>query len=133
MTNERGDLAVAFNGEIYNHLEFRRRLEDRHVFHTRSDTEVLLHLYEEDHEDMLDQLDGMFAFALAGSRGVLLARDTLGIKPLYYGRKGSTFLAASELKAFPPMDELNMLPAGHAMFATGDPWRFAPPFPLFSR
>jgi asparagine synthase (glutamine-hydrolysing) len=78
---------------------------------------------------MLDRLDGMFALALAGPHGLLLARDTLGIKPLYYGRKGDTFYAASELKAFPAMDELRMLPAGHAMFAGGQPWRFARPFP----
>jgi asparagine synthase (glutamine-hydrolysing) len=129
MTNERGDLAVAFNGEIYNHLELRRRLEERHFFRTRSDTEVLLHLYEDEGEDVLGQLDGMFALALAGPHGLLLARDTLGIKPLFYGRCGNTFLAASELKAFPPMDELRMLPAGHALLAGGREWRFARPFP----
>jgi asparagine synthase (glutamine-hydrolysing) len=129
MVNERGDLGVAFNGEIYNQLELRKKLEGRHIFHSRSDTEVLLHLYEEQAEDMLDQLDGMFAIALAGPKGLLLARDSLGIKPLYYGRRGSAFLAASELKAFPPMDELRMLPAGHAMYAGGEPWRFARPFP----
>lgn len=129
MSNERGDLAVSFNGEIYNHLELRRKLEDRHIFRTRSDTEVLLHLYEEEAEDTFDQLDGMFAIALAGPKGLMLARDPLGIKPLYYGRKGSKFMAASELKAFPPMDEIHMLPAGHAMQAFGEPWRFSRPFP----
>ncbi len=113
MFNERGDLAVAFNGEIYNHLELRQGLDRRHSFSTRSDTEVLLHLYEEEGEDMLSRLDGMFAFALAGPKGLLLARDPLGIKPLYYGRLGNLFLAASEIKAFPPMDELRALPAGH--------------------
>ncbi len=129
MTNERGDLAVAFNGEIYNHLDLRGGLESRHQFHTRSDTEVLLHLYEEQYEDMLDQLDGMFALMIGGPHGLLLARDPLGIKPLYYGRKGETFLAASELKAFPPMDELRMLPAGHALLVGGEEWCFARPFP----
>lgn len=129
MTNERGDLAVAFNGEIYNHAALRRELDDRHRFKTRSDTEVLLHLYEDDAEDMLSKLDGMFAFALAGPRGMMLARDPLGIKPLYYGRRGGTFIAASELRAFPAMDELHALPAGHAMFADGTPWRYARPFP----
>lgn len=133
MSNERGDLAVAFNGEIYNHLELRREIEYRHKFATRSDTEVLLHLYEEDAEDMLPKLDGMFAFALAGPQGILLARDPLGIKPLYYGRRGKTYIAASELKAFPPMDELNALPAGHAVSSGGEPWRFAPPFPPKNR
>ncbi len=132
MVNERGDLALSFNGEIYNHLDFRQGLENRHRFQTRSDTEVLLHLYEEEYEDMLDKLDGMFAIALAGPRGLLLARDSIGIKPLYYGHKGTQFFAASELKAFPPMDQIKMLPAGYAMFAGSEPWRFArqyPPYP----
>lgn len=129
MVHERGDLAVAFNGEVYNHLELRAPLEGRRRFRTRSDTEVLLHLYEEAAEDMLPSLDGMFALALASPRGLLLARDPLGIKPLYYGWKGDTFLAASELKAFPAMDELRMLPAGHAVLPGEAPWRFAPPFP----
>ncbi len=129
MTNETGDLAVAFDGKIYNHLALRQSLENRHKFRTRSDAEVLLHLYEEEGEDMLTRLDGMFAIALAGPNGLLLARDPLGIKPLYHGRRGNTFFAASELKAFPPMDTLQMLPAGHALLAGGEPWRFAPPFP----
>lgn len=129
MANERGDLLVACNGEIYNHLALRQSIEGRHVFRTRSDTEVLLHLYEEEGEDMLHQLDGMFAIALAGPHGLLLARDPLGIKPLYYGRRGDTFYAASELKAFPAMDEIRMLPAGHAMLAGSEPWRYAAPFP----
>ena len=130
MTNERGDLAVSFNGEIYNHLSLRQSIEDRHIFKTRSDTEILLHLYEEQGEDMLAKLDGMFAFALAGPKGMLIARDPLGIKPLYYGWKGKTFIAASEIKAFPQtMDELHALPAGYALQVGGKPWRFAPCFP----
>jgi len=133
MLNEKGDLAVVFNGEIYNHARLRECIEERHRFATRSDTEVLLHLYEEECEDMLPKLEGMFAFALAGPDGILLARDPLGIKPLYYGRRGGTFLAASELKAFPPMDELDALPAGHAVFAGERPWRFAPAFPPHKR
>lgn len=129
MTNERGDLAISFNGEIYNHLIFRTDLEKRHKFQTRSDTEVLLHLYEEIHEDMFDRLDGMFAVVLAGPQGLLLARDPVGIKPLYYGKQGNRFIAASELKAFPKMDEIKMLPAGFAMFAGQEPWRFSRRFP----
>jgi len=128
MTNERGNLAVALNGEIYNQFELKGKLAERHTFKNRSDTEVLLHLYEEDHVEMFNEIDGMFAMILAGKNGLLLARDSLGIKPLYYGRKGNTFLAASELKAFPPMDELYMLPAGHAMYANGKPWQFKHPF-----
>jgi asparagine synthase (glutamine-hydrolysing) len=129
MANERKNLVITFNGEIYNHLELRARLEGRHRLKTRSDTEILLHLYEEEGEDMLPSLDGMFALALAGPHGLLLARDPLGIKPLYYGYKDGVFMAASELKAFPPMDDLRQLPAGHAVVAGGEPWRFAPPFP----
>jgi asparagine synthase (glutamine-hydrolysing) len=128
MTNERSDLAVVLNGEIYNQYELKQILSERHFFKSRSDTEVLLHLYEDDHVEMLNEIDGMFAMALAGENGLLLARDPLGIKPLYYGRKGSTFLAASELKAFPTMDELNMLPAGHAMYANGKSWQYKNPF-----
>ncbi|MBL8993820.1 MAG: asparagine synthetase B, partial [Spirochaetia bacterium] len=71
----------------------------------------------------------MFAIIWAGAQGLLVARDTLGIKPLYYGKKGNTWLAASELKAFPPMDEIKMLPAGHAWTPGMKPWRFALPFP----
>lgn len=133
MANERGDLAIAFNGEVYNHLDLRRALERRHVFRSRSDTEVLLHLYEEAAEDMLPRLDGMFAMALAGPNGLLLARDPLGVKPLYYGHGQGAFLAASELKAFPPMDDLSALPAGHAVIAGGAPWRFSAPFPPQAR
>jgi asparagine synthase (glutamine-hydrolysing) len=129
MTNERGDLALAFNGEIYNHLDIRRRLEGRHAFKTRTDSESIIHAFEEVGEDAFSRLDGMFAIALAGPRGLILARDPLGIKPLYYGRLGSSILAASELKAFPPMDELRALPPGHAVALPGEPWRFAPPFP----
>lgn len=129
MTNERQDLLVAFNGEIYNHLELRSKLEAHHVFKTRSDTEVLLHMYEEEGEDLFRHLDGMFAIALAGPHGLLLARDPMGIKPLYYGWRGKIFMAASELKAFPAMDEIHMLPAGHAMLVGSEPWPFAPPFP----
>jgi asparagine synthase (glutamine-hydrolysing) len=129
MANERGDLIIAFNGEIYNHLEFRQKLQSRHVFKTRSDTEVLLHLYEEEGEDMFGRLDGMFAIALAGKKGLFLARDPVGIKPLYFGTKGETFMAASELKAFPAMDALRMLPAGHAVMPGREPWRYSHPFP----
>jgi len=129
MTNECGNLAVTFNGEIYNHVELRRQIEGDHIFETRSDTEVLVHLYEQYGEDMLSKLDGMFAFAMAGPEGMLLARDPIGIKPLYYGRKGATWLAASELKAFPGMDELQALPAGHAMLAGGEPWPYSHPYP----
>jgi asparagine synthase (glutamine-hydrolysing) len=102
MTNEAGRHWIVFNGEIYNHRELRRDLEDRgHRFQSRSDTEVILHLYEEDGERCVDRLRGMFAFALwdAPRRSLLLARDRLGKKPLYYWQGDGLFLFASEIKA----------------------------------
>ena len=129
MVNEGGDLGIVFNGEIYNHLDLRRELEARHAFRTRSDTEVMLHLYEDEGEDMLGRLDGMFALAIAGPHGLLVARDPLGIKPLYIGRKPGCTCIASELKAFPAVDSIEALPAGHARLNDGLPWRYALPFP----
>lgn len=112
--NEDGTVGVVFNGEIYNFPQLRSTLETRgHHFRTRSDTEVLVHAYEEWGERCLDHLRGMFAFALWDGRGpsrthggsdarprVLLARDRLGIKPLYYAAAADgTLLFASEVRA----------------------------------
>jgi asparagine synthase (glutamine-hydrolysing) len=105
LTNESGTVQVVFNGEIYNFAALRAELEaNGHTFKTRSDTEVLVHLYEEDGLALVDRLRGMFAFALWDSERdrVVLARDRLGVKPLYYAEPsgGSVALAwASELKA----------------------------------
>ena len=87
------------NGEIYNAPSLRRKLERRRRFHTGSDCEAILHEYAERHEDTAALLDGMFAFGVASDDGLYLARDPLGIKPLYYGRSGQTLLFASEMKA----------------------------------
>lgn len=106
--NEDGNVAVVFNGEIYNFRELRHRLEaEGHVFRTRSDTEAIVHAYEAWGADCVHQLRGMFAFAVLdlrkNSRGagprLFLARDRLGIKPLYYAPANGALLFASEVRA----------------------------------
>ena len=102
MANENKTVRLVFNGEIYNHRELRCLLETRgHNFTTRSDTEVLVHGYEEWGEELLGRLRGMFALALwdKAKDSLLLARDPFGIKPLYYAQVNHTFLFASEMKA----------------------------------
>jgi asparagine synthase (glutamine-hydrolysing) len=100
--NEDGTQAIIFNGEIYNFTALREVLAKRgHRFETRSDTEVILHAYEEYGEKCVQHLRGMFAFAIWDSRKqqLFLARDRVGIKPLYYYWDGQQFLFASEMKA----------------------------------
>ena len=102
MTNEDGTLWIVFNGEIYNHEKLRPGLEARgHQYRSRSDTETLLHLYEEHGTDMLRLLHGMFAFAIWDERRqrLFMARDRIGIKPLYYTFANGRFLFASEIKS----------------------------------
>ncbi len=102
MASADGSLVVSFNGEIYNWRAIRARLEaSGRRFRTQSDTEVLLHLYEENGDAMVGELRGMFAFALwdGRRRRLLLARDPYGIKPLYYADDGWTLRAASQVKA----------------------------------
>lgn len=102
MSTVDGTLVISFNGEIYNYRELRAVLEGKgYRFHTGSDTEVLLHLYAEKGEGMVGDLRGMFAFALWDERkkGLFLARDHFGIKPLYYANDGRSIRVASEVKA----------------------------------
>jgi asparagine synthase (glutamine-hydrolysing) len=102
MTNEDRSLQLVFNGEIYNYVELRETLRARgHSFASSSDTEVILHQYEEDGERCVEKFRGMFAFALWDSRRQRLfaARDRFGIKPLYYFRDADRVLLASEIKA----------------------------------
>jgi asparagine synthase (glutamine-hydrolysing) len=102
LTNEDESLRLVFNGEIYNHVELRTALEVHgHRFRTGSDGEVILHLYEEHGVDFVNDLNGIFAFALWDTRGkrLLLARDHHGVKPLYWSEQADTFLFASELKS----------------------------------
>ena len=100
--NEDKSVWVVFNGEIYNFPELRRELEARgHQFYTLTDTEVIVHLYEEIGADCVTKLRGMFAIALYDERrqSLLLARDRLGKKPLYYAQQGGRLYFGSEIKA----------------------------------
>jgi asparagine synthase (glutamine-hydrolysing) len=102
MTNEDGSLWVVFNGEIFNFAEIRAELEAKgHQFRSHSDTEVILHGYEEYGEDIVHRFRGMFAFGLWDQRRrrFVLVRDRLGIKPLYYYLAGSKLIFASEIKS----------------------------------
>ncbi len=103
MFNEDGSVVTVFNGEIYNYQELKEELIALgHDFKTKSDTEVLVHGYEEWSADLPKHLRGMFAFAIydKNKNEVFLARDNFGIKPLYYAKMNDTFMFASEIKAF---------------------------------
>jgi asparagine synthase (glutamine-hydrolysing) len=107
--NEDGTVWVVFNGEIYNYRQLARELKRKgHVFYTSSDTEVIVHLYEEHGPAAIERLRGMFAFALWDQkrRQLLLARDRFGIKPLYYAEVKGRLVFASELKAILQLPEV---------------------------
>src|SRR5882724_11769916 len=118
MQNRDASLVVTFNGEIYNYRQLRSRLEQKgYRFQSTSDTEVLLHLYADAGAAMVDQLRGMYAFALwdEKKKGLLLARDPMGIKPLYYADDGKTLRVASQVKALLAGGHVDTSPeaAGH--------------------
>jgi asparagine synthase (glutamine-hydrolysing) len=102
MTNEDGTIWIVFNGEIYNYETLRRELiEKGHQFKSNTDTEVLIHLYEEEQEAMLQKLNGMFGFAIWDTqrKRMFFARDRIGKKPLLYRQENGRFIFASELKS----------------------------------
>jgi asparagine synthase (glutamine-hydrolysing) len=111
MSNEDGTVWITYNGEIYNYAELRRELQSKgHQFVSNTDTEVLLHLYEQEGEDCVRKLNGMFAFAICDLRSgrpeLFLARDHFGIKPFYYSHHGNNLAFASEVKALLQLPEI---------------------------
>jgi asparagine synthase (glutamine-hydrolysing) len=109
-----GERCIVYNGEVYNFRELRASLEGKYRFASNTDTEVILHLYEELGRDFIHHLDGMFAFAIYDAGELLLARDRLGIKPLYYGQLDEGGLAfASETKALSECHDIREFPPGH--------------------
>ena len=134
MATPDGRLRIVFNGEIYNYKKLKQNLiTSGHRFHSNSDTEVLLHLYRENGINFIHRLRGMFALALWDDteQGLLLARDPLGIKPLYYSDSGHTIRIASQVKTILAAGGVDTSPepAGHVGFFL---WGHVPePFTLF--
>lgn len=115
--SEDGSIVLAANGEIYNHLELRKKFKGKYQFRTESDCEVILALYQEKGADFVDDLNGIFAFAIYDSSNdsYFIARDHMGIIPLYMGwDKHGTFYVASELKALEGVcAKIELFPPGH--------------------
>jgi asparagine synthase (glutamine-hydrolysing) len=121
MANEDGTVVMVYNGEVYNFRELRERfaLDGKgHRFRSRTDTEVLLHLYEELGEDFLQHLNGMFSLALWDNRRhrLLLARDPFGVKPLFLWRDEGRLLFSSEIKAFAADPSFDPRPSAEALY-----------------
>lgn len=114
LSNENDTVWTIFNGEIYNYKELRKLLLSKgHFFRTKGDTEVLVHLYEEYGEEMVHHLQGMFAFAIWDKQNklLLIVRDRMGIKPLYYCQKNNSFIFASEPKAILQHPDIDSRPS----------------------
>ncbi|MCM8808087.1 MAG: asparagine synthetase B, partial [Candidatus Omnitrophica bacterium] len=117
--NEKKDIWIVSNGEIYNFLELREELiKLGHNFYTKSDTETIVHAYEEWDVNCLEKLNGMFAFAIWDKRKrmLFLARDRFGIKPLYYYLDGEKFIFASEIKAVLQDKSIRIMPNEKSIF-----------------
>jgi len=115
IVSEDGRVGIICNGEIYNFRKIRTRLAPHYRFCTKSDSEVVLHLYQEKGPDCLKELNGMFAFAIFDGDDFMLARDPIGIKPLYYGYYNEKLYFSSELGAMSlaGVEEVHEFPAGH--------------------
>lgn len=133
LVNEDGTIVVSFNGEIYNSPQLRHYLQSKgHIFKTKTDTEVLVHLYEELGPELVSELRGMFAFAIWDSRRkcLFLARDRFGIKPLYYAITHDKLLFASQPSAIfatgllPVMMDMDSVPS-FLYYGCFPPWRSA--------
>ncbi len=132
--NEDGRVLVVYNGEIYNYVELRADLKGRgHRFRTRSDTEVLVHAYEEWGAPMLERLNGQFAFAIHDRRDdtVFLARDRFGVRPLFYSERNGDLLFASEIKALLASGEVPAAPDLGGLDEVFTFWAARPPRTVF--
>jgi asparagine synthase (glutamine-hydrolysing) len=135
LTNEDGQVVVTYNGEIYNHPELRRELEERgHVFRTRCDTEVLVHGYEEWGVNLLERLNGQFAFAIhdRNTDTVLIARDRFGVRPLFYAQRKGTLYFGSEIKAILATGEVEAALDRRGLDETFTFWAPRPPRTAFA-
>lgn len=135
LTNEDGTVVIAYNGEVYNYVTLRRALERTgHRFRTRSDTEVLVHAYEEWGAGMLGRLNGQFAFAIYDRRreSLFLARDRFGVRPLFYARRGADLYFASEAKALFASGEVPAAPDLLGVDEVFSFWAAQPPRTVFA-
>ncbi len=135
LTNEDGQIVVTYNGEIYNHPELRRELEQKgHVFRTRSDTEVLVHGYEEWGVNLLDRLNGQFAFAIydRNTETVFIARDRFGVRPLFYAQRKGALYFGSEIKAILASGEVEASLDRRGLDETFTFWAPRPPRTVFA-